>query len=156
MHHITALLAMVRRQPKPIYYKTLNQPCLRAATLESWLEEMGGLRSFSRPRVSSDNPYSESPFRTVQCRPVFPSRPFANNEEACEWACAFVDWYNHRHHHSGIQFMNHHQHHNGSAKAICQQGAEVYEAARRANPTLWNRSTRCWLQPEDVWINKPP
>jgi len=34
---------------------------LRAATLESRLEELGVLRSFSRPRVSNDNPYSGSP-----------------------------------------------------------------------------------------------
>jgi transposase InsO family protein len=34
---------------------------LRAATLESRLEELGVLRSFSRPRVSNDNSYSKSP-----------------------------------------------------------------------------------------------
>ncbi len=68
----------------------------------------------------------------------------------------FVDWYNHRHHHSGIKFMTPHQRHSGAARAICQQRAEVYEAARQANPTRWSRSTRCWRQPEDVWINKPP
>ena len=38
---------------------------LRAATLEVRLEELGVLQSFSRPRVSNDNPYSESLFRTV-------------------------------------------------------------------------------------------
>jgi hypothetical protein len=31
---------------------------MRAATLEVRLEELGVLRSFSRPRVSNDNPYS--------------------------------------------------------------------------------------------------
>lgn len=35
---------------------------LRAATLESRLEELGVLRTFSRPRVSKDNPYSEPLF----------------------------------------------------------------------------------------------
>ena len=129
---------------------------MRGATLDSRLEEMGVLRSFSRPRVSNDNPYSESLFRTVKYRPDYPSRPFASKDEACEWVCAFVDWYNHRHHHSGIKFVTPHQRHSGAAKAICQQRAEVYEAARQANPTRWSRNTRCWLQPEDVWINKPP
>jgi transposase InsO family protein len=32
---------------------------MRAATLESRLEELGVLRSFSRTRVSNDNPYSQ-------------------------------------------------------------------------------------------------
>jgi len=122
---------------------------MRAATLESQLKELGVLRSFSRPRLSNDNPYSESLCRSAKYRPDYPSRPFANKEEACEWACAFVDWYNHRHHHSGIKFVTPHQRHSGAAKAICQQRADAYEAARRANPTRWR-------QPEEVWINKPP
>ena len=32
---------------------------MRGATLEVRLEELGVLRSFSMPRVSNDNPYSE-------------------------------------------------------------------------------------------------
>ena len=114
------------------------------------------LRSFSRPRVSNDNPYSESLFRMVKYRPDYPSRPFACKDEACERVAAFVDWYNHRHHHSGIKFVTPHQRHCGTAKSIYQQRAEVYEAARQANLTRWSRSTRCRLQPEEVWINKPP
>ena len=38
---------------------------LRAATLDSRLEELGVLRSSMSPRVSNDNPYFESLFRTV-------------------------------------------------------------------------------------------
>jgi transposase InsO family protein len=60
---------------------------MRGATLESRLEEMGVLRSFSRPRVSNDNPYSESLFRTVKYRPAwpdYPSRPFASKDQASE------------------------------------------------------------------------
>lgn len=38
---------------------------LRAATLESRLDELGVLRSISCPRVSNDNPYSESLFHTA-------------------------------------------------------------------------------------------
>jgi len=47
---------------------------MRAATLESRLEELGVLRSFSRPRVSNDNPYSESLFPPlpVKMTPLHP------------------------------------------------------------------------------------
>ena len=61
----------------------VNGNAMRAATLESRLDEMGVLRSFSRPRVSNDNPYSESLFRTVKNQPDYPNRPFASKEEAC-------------------------------------------------------------------------
>lgn len=63
------------------------------------------LRSFSRPRVSNDNPYSESLFRTVLYRPDYPNRPFASKAEACEWVTSFVDGYNQRHRPSGITFV---------------------------------------------------
>jgi transposase InsO family protein len=117
---------------------------LRAATLESRLEELDVLRSFSRPRVSNDNPYSESLFHTLKYRPDYPSRPFAGKAEACEWVAAFVDWY------------NHHQPHSGAAIAISRERTHVYEKARQAHPNRWSQSIRCWHQPVVVWINKPP
>ena len=52
-------------RPQPLILHADNGNAMRAATLESRLEELGVLRSFSRPRVSNDNPYSESLFRTV-------------------------------------------------------------------------------------------
>jgi transposase InsO family protein len=141
---------------QPLILHADNGNAMRAATLESRLEELGVLRSFSRPRVSNDNPFSESLFRTVKYRPDYPSRPFASKDEACEWVAAFVDWYNHRHRHSGIKFVTPHQRHSGAATAICKQRADVYEKALQAHPRRWSRSTRCWRQPEEVWINKPP
>jgi len=128
---------------------------MRAATLESRLEELGVLRSFSRPRVSNDNPYSESLFRTAKYRPDYPSRPFTSQEAACQWMASFADWYNHRHRHSGIKFVTPHQRHNGDAVEICRHRA-VFKRARQRNPRRWSRSTRCWRQPEVVWIYPPP
>ena len=112
-------------------------------TLEVRLEELGVLRSFSRPRVSNDNPYSESLFRTVKYRPNYPNRPFSSKEEACQWVSFFVDWYNHQHCHSS------------EAIEICRQRSRVYELASIANPKRWSRSIRCWKQPNLVLINEP-
>jgi transposase InsO family protein len=64
---------------------------LHAATLESQLEELGVLRSFSRPRVSNDNPYSESLFRTAKYRSDYPRRPFTSKEATYQWVASFVD-----------------------------------------------------------------
>ncbi|WP_255090405.1 MULTISPECIES: integrase core domain-containing protein [unclassified Synechococcus] len=119
---------------------------LPAATLESRLEEIGVLRSFSRPRVSNDNPYSESLFRTVKYRPDYPRRPVASKDKACAWVAALVDWYNHRHRYIGIKFVTPQQLHSGTATAICQQRAPIYEKARQKHPRRCSRSTRCWCQ----------
>ena len=93
------------RRQHPLILHADNGNAMRAATLECRLEKLGVLRSFSRPRVSNDNPYSESLFRTAKYRPDYPNRPFASREDACQWVAMFVDWYNHRHRHSGIKFV---------------------------------------------------
>jgi putative transposase len=54
---------------KPLVLHVDNGNAKRAVTLESRLEELGVIRSFSRPRLSNDNPYSESLFRTAKYRP---------------------------------------------------------------------------------------
>ena len=65
---------------QPLTLHADNGNAMRAATVESRLEELGVLGSFSRPRVSNDNPCSESLFRTAKYRPVYPRRPFASND----------------------------------------------------------------------------
>ena len=129
---------------------------MRAATLESRLEELGVLRSFSRTRVSNDNPYSVSLFRTVKYRSDYPRKPFASKDQACQWVASFVDWYNHQHRHSGIKFVAPHERHSGQAVGICRYRTGIYERARQLNPRRWSRSIRCWHQPEVVWISEPP
>lgn len=88
---------------QPLILHTDKGNAMRAATLESRLEELGVFRSFSRPRVSNDNPYSESLFRPAKNRPDYPRLPFTSAEEACLWVASFVEWYNHRHRHSRIK-----------------------------------------------------
>jgi len=144
-----------KRRLQPLILHADNGNAMRAATLEVRLEELGVLRSFSRPRVSNDNPYSESLFRTIKYRPDYPSKPFTSKEQACSWVVDFVDWYNHRHRHSRIKFVTPDQRHNGEAVKICEHRGRVYEQARELHPRRWTRSTRCWRQPEVVWINPP-
>ena len=76
---------------QPLILHADNGNAMRAATLESRLEGLDVLRSFSRPRVSNDNPYSESLFRIAKYRPVYPSWPFSSVKTACQWVAVFVD-----------------------------------------------------------------
>jgi hypothetical protein len=139
---------------QPLILHAINGNAMPAATLESRLEELGVLRSFSRPRVSNHNAYSESLFRTVKYRPDYLRRPFASKDEACKWVASFVDWYNHRHRNSGIKFMTPQQRHSGQAVEICGHRAGVYEQARQRHPRRWSRTIRCWRQPE-VGLDQP-
>ena len=56
------------------------------------LHWLGAKPSCSRPRVSDDNAYAESLFRTAKYRPEFPARGFEDLE-----AAGFVRWYNEEH-----------------------------------------------------------
>jgi transposase InsO family protein len=44
--------------------------------MKAKMEELGVQSSYSRPRVSDDNPYSEALFRTLKYRPEWPSSGF--------------------------------------------------------------------------------
>jgi putative transposase len=81
---------------RPLILHADNDNAMRAATLESRLKELGVLRSFSRPPVRNDIPYSKSLLRTVKYRPEYPNKQFASKDQACQSVRLFVDWYNHR------------------------------------------------------------
>jgi transposase InsO family protein len=70
-------------------------------TVAVLLSDLGITRSHSRPKVSNDNPFSESWFKTLKYAPVFPDN-FESIHHARDFMDEFVDWYNHQHRHSGI------------------------------------------------------
>ena len=109
--------------------------------------------SFSRPAVSNDNPYSESIFKTLKYRPEYPARPFANLIGARQWVAGFVDWYNHEHRHSAIQFVTPAQRHAGLDTAILNHRKVAYEAAKARHPERWSRETRNWEPVKVVYLN---
>jgi putative transposase len=60
--------------------------------------------SHSRPRVSNDNPFSESQFKTLKQQPDYPGR-FESAAQARQWGADYVDWYHFHHHHSGLAYF---------------------------------------------------
>jgi len=57
--------------------------------------------SHSRPRVSNDNAFSESQFKTQKYQPDYPGR-FDHPAHARNWCEEYFEWYNFKHHHSGL------------------------------------------------------
>lgn len=131
-----------------------NGPIQKASTLQVKLVDLGVDASFNRPRVSNDNAYSESLFRTCKYRPDFPERGFANLTGARRWVSQFVEWYNHVHKHSAIKFVAPADRHAGLDVLILAERERVYEAARAANPIRWSKSTRNWDPIPVVHLNK--
>jgi putative transposase len=61
------------------------------------LSDLGIERSYSRPRVSNDNPFSESQFKTVKYWPSYPGR-FRDDDHARQWCSEFFPAYSRRPH----------------------------------------------------------
>jgi putative transposase len=130
-----------------------NGGAMKGKTMLAKLEELGVMPSFSRPRVSDDNPFPEALFRTLKYRPGYPDGRFASLEEARSWVEKFVAWYNEDHQHSGIRFVTPSERHDGREKAILAQRHEVYQAAKARNPERWSGETRNWTPVETVRLN---
>ena len=126
----------------PLVLHSDNGAPMKAQTMKAKMEELGVLPSYSRPRVSDDNPYSESLFRTLKYRPEWPSSGFESLEAARDWVQKFVDWYNNKHRHSKLNFVTPEQRHQGEDKAILESRELVLEMAKRANPLRWSRDVR--------------
>lgn len=74
-----------------------------AKDLHALYEDLGVVRSLSRPRVSNDNPFSESLFKTVKYTAGYPDR-FVDFAHAEAWCTAFFTAYNTQHKHSGLAY----------------------------------------------------
>lgn len=143
-------------QGRPLVLHSDNGSPMKAATFQATLEKLGVSSSYSRPRVSNDNPYSESLFRTMKYRPQYPFKGFANIEEARRWVEKFVAWYNQIHLHSGINFITPYQRHYGLGKNIMKNRIKVYEKAKAKHPERWSGNIRNWALPEHVALNPLP
>ena len=120
-----------------------NGSPMKGSTLRAKLIDLEIAPSFSRPRVSNDNPYSESLFKTVKYHHSFPEAPFADLGEARVWVDGFVNWYNGVHKHSAIKYVTPNQRHNGLDKEILVKRKQVVEDAKKQNPEQWNgRNTK--------------
>lgn len=109
--------------------------------------------SHSRPRVSNDNPYSESLFRMLKYCPQWPREGFDSVESAREWVHRLVRWYNNDHRHSGIKYVTPDEKHRERDAEILACRKALYEEARRKNPTRCSGKTRNWEPVTAVSLN---
>ena len=139
--HAVAVLqrAMLSEQcfNKPFVLHSDNGAPMKSQTLKLKLEELGVLPSYSRPRVSNDNAYAESVFRTLKYRPQWPSNGFKDLADVRQWVERFVRWYNHEHKHSKIRFVTPQQRHTGQDQQILNNRKAVLEKARNKTPSRW-------------------
>jgi putative transposase len=130
-----------------------NGAPMKSSTLLAKLYDLGITPSRGRPRVSNDNPYSESLFRTLKYCPQWPNNGFETLQAARDWVAKFVAWYNTEHRHSRIRFVTPEQRHRGDDTAMLAARHAVYEAAKAKRPERWSGATRNWQPITSVMLN---
>lgn len=138
---------------QPLVLHADNGSPFKGVTLLEKLRDLQIQPSFSRPRVSNDNAFSEALFRTCKYVPNYPAKGFASLSEAQQWVHGFVQWYNHEHRHSAIRFVTPMQRHTGEENAILAQRHALNLAAKAARPERWSGKTRNWEPGTVVSLN---
>lgn len=118
------------------------------------LADLGVVKSHSRARVSNDNPYSESQFKTLKYCPSFPGS-FATIEDARAFCAAFFDAYNSHHRHAGLGLLTPAVVHTGQAETVRAKRALVLDAAHARHRSRFRRPPQPPRLPEPAWINRP-
>ncbi len=123
-----------------------------AQTYRAFLDSYGVRRSYSRPRVSNDNPFSEAQFKTLKYSPGYPGR-FAGAEHARSWVAAFMEAYKHRPH-DGLGYYTPAEVFEGRAEAIRAQRQTALDRYYAAHPERFPKGRPIAQQPPtEVAIN---
>lgn len=117
------------------------------------LTQLGVERSVSRPRVSNDNPHSESCFKTIKYQPDYPGR-FQDAGHARRWFTEFFEWYANQHRHSGLAFFTPADVFFGRVARLAETRQLALDAAYEAHPERFVRGRPVVrLPPSKVAIN---
>lgn len=138
---------------EPLVLHADNGAAMTSQTLKAKPESLKITGSHSRPRVSNDNSYVETLFRTLKYVPEWPSEGFTALAGARKWVARLVQWYNDEHRHGEISCVTPSQRPRGEDAGQLKARREVCEGARRRHPERWSGSRREWAYKEAVTLN---
>lgn len=130
-------------------------PSMRSKCVAHLLADLGVTKTHTRPYTSTDNPYSESHFKTLKYCPEFPGR-FGSPQDARAFGRVFFPWYNREHRHSGIAYLTPEAVHYGDGAQLIEKRRVVLGQAYELHPERFVRGRPSPQQlPDAVWINPP-
>lgn len=131
-----------------------NGSQMRSDAIAECFDVLGITKSFSRPRVSNDNAYSEALFKTAKYVPAYPGS-FETIEDARAWFSTFFTFYNYEHYHSGIGLLTPASVHFGTASEIIAIRQLTLDIAFTKHPERFRKGKPVAQAPKPAWINKP-
>lgn len=139
---------------RPAYLHSDNGSAMTSQPVSVLLDKLGISKSFSRPHVSNDNPFSEALFKTCKYDLAFPGS-FDSIEDAQAWCDWFFHEYNHNHRHSGIGWHTPQNVHHQRTSAVSTIRRHAIEKAWRANPRRFAHRPKPPTLPGRACINDP-
>jgi putative transposase len=112
---------------------------MTSRTLTGLFALLGINASKNRPRVSNDNPYAETLFKTAKHAGFGYPRYFQTLEEARAWVAGFVHKYNTEHRHRGLEGHTPANVHDGSWIEIHHQRQATVDALYAEHPERFNK-----------------
>ena len=103
---------------------------MKGATMLMTLYNLGVIPSYARPRVSNDNPFIESLFKTLKYTAGYPGQ-FKDMDHARTWMANFVNWYNTEHRHSAIRYVTPQQRRSGVYTEIFEKRNKILADAKK-------------------------
>lgn len=135
---------------------TLHQDRGSPMTANGFLGAMRALDitcSHSRPRVSNDNAFSESAFKTLKYQPDYPGK-FTGPTHARQWCEEYYEWANNEHHHSGLNGYTPAQVFTGSYRQVAQAKQAALDERYALNPERFVKGRpQVKMPPIEVAIN---
>jgi putative transposase len=144
--------AVAENRQRPTVLHADNGAPMRAGTTVQLAQSLGIELSYSRPRVSDDNPYSESLFRTVKYDLDFPRR-FRDLQHARDHMAGFFADYNARHRHSGLNYYTPDTVHNGDVEQVRRRRQATLDSCYARNPHRYRRKPTAPAVPAHAGIN---
>ena len=145
-----AAFAAYRARPTVVHSD--GGPAMTSNTLTGLFRDLGIEVSRNRPRVSNDNPYSESLFKTTKYTPTYPAY-FTSLEQARDWVTAFVAWYNHEHRHSSLEGHTPAAVHDGTWRPVHEQRVATMARLHQQHPERFHRPPTVRTPMAQVAIN---
>lgn len=135
-----------------VFVHSDNGNPMKGMSLMALFYDLGISNSYSRPRVSDDNPFIESWFKTLKTHVSNPGM-FKTITEARTWFADFVHSYNGTHMHSGLHYITPLQVRNGEYSTIIRKRNTAMQEAYEKNPIRWSNGVKQLPERHIVYLN---
>jgi putative transposase len=155
MHLITETVRAHDIKPGTLTIHSDRGSPMKAGSMTQLLASLAIEQSFSRPRVSNDNPFVESHFKTAKYQPDFPEC-FSSLTHARGWFDELFAWYNNEHHHQGLALFTPADVFHERVPEVAARRQQALDAAFAAHPERFvHGQPIVTLPPDRVHINLP-